>query len=127
MKTTSNSDTTVLTTTSVEVITAEGGISMTQAAHVADECFADFGGRRASTHPTTPLRWHKRGHRRADGTRVFLEAIRFGGKWLTSRAAIIRFISAQQEGGAAPSVRSPAERQRAADNARRDLKATGAI
>src|SRR4051812_6471564 len=80
-----------------ELIFVEGGITMTQAARVADECFAQLGGRRAATHPTTPLRWAKKGHLRPDGTRVYLEVVRFGGKWLTSKAAIMRFIAAQQE------------------------------
>lgn len=44
-----------------------------------------------SASPKTARRWRIRG---VGGTR--LEAVRVGGRWLTSRAAVRRFVAAQQ-------------------------------
>jgi Protein of unknown function (DUF1580) len=42
-------------------------------------------------HLSTLLRWIMRGSKAPDGAIVRLEAIRLGGRWLTSREAIQRF------------------------------------
>jgi hypothetical protein len=46
------------------------------------------------SHRATILRHAKHGVRRADGSRVFLEVIRFGGGFRTSIEALQRFIDA---------------------------------
>ena len=74
----------------------------------------------------TIWRWITGGVRAIDGTRVRLEAVRVGGRWLTSREAIERF-SASLTGTpteAAP-IRTPAARQRAAEAAQKKLTAIG--
>lgn len=57
------------------------------------------------THPASLSRWITSGVRTPDGRTVRLEACRHAGKWLTSRAAIARFLRAQQP---APSTDQPA-------------------
>jgi hypothetical protein len=111
----------------VDAILAEGGMSMSQAARYIDELYSLPGVRRAPTHPSTPLRWHTRGHRRSDGTRVYLAAVRIGGKWVTSKQRIREFVVAQQELPASPTPRAPAELQRAAAAAERELESEGGI
>src|SRR5437588_5416327 len=44
--------------------------------------------------PSTIFRWVKAGSRSAAGQLVRLEAVRVGGRWLTSRGAVARFVSA---------------------------------
>lgn len=62
--------------------------------------------RNGRSHTTTPLRWVRCGVKRPDGTVVRLEAARVGTRWLTSRAAIVRFINALTPTGR-PSPTSP--------------------
>ena len=45
-------------------------------------------------HLSTLLRWIQRGARGPTGERVYLEGVRLGGRWLTSREAIGRFVAA---------------------------------
>ena len=93
----------------------------------ASKMLAEFHGGRP-IHVTTLARWIHRGHRTRTGTRIKLEAVRLGGKLLVSRAAILRFIQAQQPAEQEPpTVRSPGERQRADAVARAELEAAGAI
>src|SRR5262245_48800337 len=75
----------------------------------------------AQPHLGTLLRWILKGARKSDGSLVRLEAIRFGNKWLTSRAAINKFceeltpqLSDGQQPTPTPSVtpRTPGQRQR---------------
>lgn len=47
-------------------------------------------------HPATILRWITSGVRTADDRTVKLEGIRLGCRWLTTRAAVARFINDQQ-------------------------------
>ncbi len=79
-------------------------------------------------HPSTLARWAQRGVRTPDGRIVRLESARIGGKLVTSRAAIIRFIAAQNEQFFPPTTttRSPSERQRASEAAVRRLEDAGA-
>jgi hypothetical protein len=85
--------------------------------------------------PSTIWRWHRTGVRLADGRRVRLDAIRCGGRWLTSVEAVQRFIEAQTPddpeppAGVAvplsPTPRPPTRRERAADRAGRELSRLG--
>ena len=45
------------------------------------------------THVSTVLRWIQRGARGPGGDRIHLEAVRVGGKWVTTREALQRFIA----------------------------------
>src|ERR1700719_63908 len=45
--------------------------------------------------PVTIWRWVSQGVRTPDGRHVHLEAVRLGGRWLTSEEALIRFAAAQ--------------------------------
>src|SRR5258708_3576071 len=75
-------------------------------------------------HPSCALRWVTVGVR-VDGQVIRLEAIRLGGRWLTSVEALQRFAEAQtpQFGGVVPMPRPPASRQRAVERAQQRLKA----
>jgi hypothetical protein len=59
-----------------------------------------------ATCPATIWRWFKGGVRVADGRRVRLEALKIGGRYVTSEGALLRFLAAQQgdapAGGQAP-------------------------
>lgn len=83
--------------------------------------------REVNRHPSWLLRCILCGVKLADGQRLRLEAIRVGGTWFTSEAAWRRFLEAQQpaESQERPTLRSPAERQRASEAAERELVAAG--
>ncbi len=114
----------------VETILAETPIGMTEAAKI----FGTFKGGKP-VHPSTIARWHLKGILLPRRTRLHLEAIRINHRLVTSRAAVIRFIEAQQEdpppGSTPASVplspvpRSPTRRQRASATAEAELKAAG--
>lgn len=55
-----------------------------------------FPGHRKNTHinPATTWRWASKGTKAADGRIVRLEAVRIGNRWLTSTAAVARFVTA---------------------------------
>ena len=78
---------------------------------------------------TTFYRWITKGVSTPAGV-VKVEAVRCGARWLTSQAAVNRFIVALTEaqtsntGGTAP--RSPTARNRASDEAERELERMGA-
>jgi hypothetical protein len=65
--------------------------------------------------------------RLADGRRVKLEAIKVGGRLVTSRQALVRFLTAQPAEAVepAPAPRTPGQRERAAEAAE-ELKRLGA-
>jgi hypothetical protein len=73
------------------------------------------------------LRWVLSGVRLADGRVVRLEAVRLGGRWLTSLEALQRFAERQtpalEPGASAP--RSPAVRAKASEKAARELERVG--
>jgi hypothetical protein len=73
------------------------------------------------------LRWVINGIRLPDGSVVRLEAARCSGRWLSSPAAIQRFLAAQTPSlppvGTPP--RTPRQRSRADERARRELAAAG--
>ena len=81
------------------------------------------------THPSTLARWITEGVLLPDGSRVRLEATRLCGKWITSLEALQRFADRQtpqlSADPDAPAPRGPAERQRAAEAAGRELDRIG--
>jgi hypothetical protein len=80
--------------------------------------------------PSTVYRWITEGVHLADGSRLRLEAVRLGGRWLTSVQAIERFITGQtpQFPDAAPKPRTRTAKQqaKAAERAGRELAEMGA-
>jgi hypothetical protein len=73
------------------------------------------------------LRWVQSGVRGPAGQRVKLEAARLAGKWVTTPAAIRRFVEAQTprtDSEPAP-PRSPARRRRASELAGEELERKG--
>jgi hypothetical protein len=81
------------------------------------------------THPSTLWRWVNQGARSPSGERIFLEAVRLGGRWLTSVAALQRFAEAltptKSANIPANMPRPPVARQRASDRARQELERLG--
>jgi hypothetical protein len=77
-------------------------------------------------HPSCILRWITSGVR-VGGEIVRLEALRLGGRWVTSVEALQRFGEAQtpRAEGTLPMPRPPASRQRAVEQAQHRLKAVG--
>jgi hypothetical protein len=74
------------------------------------------------------LRWVLQGVKTTDGRRVRLEALRLGGKWITSMEAIQRFAEAQTPTPNHPSMatlRTPTRRRKAADRAGKELEKIG--
>jgi len=74
------------------------------------------------------LRWVLSGVHGPDGERVKLEALRLGGRWLTSIEALGRFAErlTPQGDNATPSIgRTPKQRQRAIDRAEKELTRMG--
>jgi hypothetical protein len=110
-------------------IAAGQGITLSQGARR----FPSSRGR--GTNTSTVFRWLRDGVQTPDGRRVKLEAARCGSRWLTTEAAIRRFIGAQQpllgsldtpeagraEGAAPSGPRTPTQRRRAAERAGEEL------
>jgi hypothetical protein len=74
------------------------------------------------------LRWILDGVPGPDGRRIRLEAVRLGGRWITSVEALARFgerLTPRLSDEPAPPPRSPAARQRAADMAGQRLEEIG--
>ncbi len=102
-------------------IAAGQGITLSQAARRLP---SNRGGR--PVHISCVLRWISNGVRLGDGRIVRLEAARVAGRWLTSEAALQRFIAAQNPGAiSAPTIRTPTQRQRASERAARELEKIG--
>jgi hypothetical protein len=79
-------------------------------------------------HPATIWRWICQGVELSDGSRLRLEAVRLGGRFLTSKEALLRFAAAQNAAGgaaSAPAVRSAAQRKRGNADAARQLDRLG--
>jgi hypothetical protein len=109
-------------TTSAEVLNGSG-LSLSKAAR----CFPSFREDKPVA-ASTVFRWIFAGVRLPDGSRVRLEAVRLGGRWLTSREAIQRFMEAQTPtfgDSAAPKPRTTKQRESAADRAGKELTAIG--
>jgi hypothetical protein len=85
-----------------------------------------------TVNPSTVFRWVTRGTQTPDGRVVRLEAIRTPGRWLTSRAALARFVTAltsaaEPDGSSPPSLtRSVAEYRKSAEHSARELERRGA-
>lgn len=97
----------------------EGLIGLSEAAKL----FGTYRGGRP-THPATVGRWALHGVRLGDGRLVRLETIRLAGRLGTSRAAVERFLAAQQGAEPMPAgqpVRTPANRRRESAKAEREL------
>ena len=77
-----------------------------------------FGSFRAGrpTSPSTVFRWCIQGTKLPDGTRVHLEHIRLSSRIMTSRAARVRFLAAQQTDS--DSVEPPVKRTPRSETAR---------
>jgi Protein of unknown function (DUF1580) len=107
-------------------LTAEKPLPLKDACHLIPP---GRNGRR--THLSTVLRWVIRGVRATGGSVVRLEAVRLGGRWVTSREAIQRFAErltpCLDDGDAAPALapRTPRQRRKAADKAGDELAKMG--
>jgi hypothetical protein len=108
-------------------IQSGGGLSLSAAGHL-------FPGHRGNgtVDPSTVFRWVTRGTRTANGQAVKLEAVRVGARWLTSRSAVARFVTALTTAAdpgtesSEPPSRTPATRQKASEQAARQLERMGA-
>ena len=104
-------------------ITAGHGLNLTNAA----KQFPPYRGTQP-VNPSTIWRWITEGIKLASGRRLRLEAIRLGGRWLTSVQAVQRFMQAQTPQFAdeppAPTPSAKKRRQSAA-SAARDLEQVG--
>ena len=78
---------------------------------------------------STLLRWVLKGAKAPDGTLVKLEAVRLGGRWMTSRQALQRFAEALtprlSDAPASPLPRGPAARRRESERAEAELQKRG--
>ena len=109
-------------TISAEVLNG-AALSLSQAAHR----FPPFRENKPVA-PSTVFRWIASGVRLPDGSRVRLEAVRLGGRWLTSGPAIERFIARQTPNlndDPSPTPRTARQRQRAAEAAGKELERMG--
>lgn len=83
---------------------------------------------RAAIDPSTVFRWVTKGAKTPAGGLVRLEAVRVGGRWLTSRGAVSRFVAALTAAAdPAPSlpIRTPTQRRRASEAAGKKLEKSG--
>src|ERR671917_2663589 len=98
-------------------LTSEPALTLSQAAKLVPSYRA---GR--STHVSRLVRWIVNGVRADDGRIIKLEAMRLGGQWVTSAAALQRFAEAMTPGQVplAPS-QAATSRRKSAENASRAL------
>lgn len=108
-------------------IAAGGGLALGQAARR----FPSYRNSRP-VNPSTVWRWLTDGVRLPSGRRLRLEAARIGGRWLTSAAAIERFIRAQTPAldpepttKSATTNRTAKQRARDTERTRRELDQIG--
>jgi hypothetical protein len=74
------------------------------------------------------LRWVLNGARAPDGQLVKLEALRLGGRWVTSKEALQRFAEALTPtfaGSPASPTDTPRQRRKAAEKVERELEELG--
>jgi hypothetical protein len=74
------------------------------------------------------LRWITTGIPGPDGRRVKLEAVRLGGRWLTSEEALARWaerLTPRVDTDSVPAPRTPRQRMRAAERAAKELEQEG--
>jgi hypothetical protein len=104
-------------------LTAESTLSLEAAARLVPP---SRGAKR--THLSTMLRWVLTGARGPAGERIKLDAVRLGGKWITSREALQRFterLTPRLDGDPSPLPRSPGQRARASERAANQLEKLG--
>jgi Protein of unknown function (DUF1580) len=101
-------------------LTDEGLIGMAEAA----ASMGTFRGGRPC-HPSTIARWATNGIRLPNGHILKLEVLRCGNTFRTLRAALRRFLEAQQDTTAIDPPRTPTERRRANDRAAAELAEMG--
>lgn len=80
--------------------------------------------RQFSVSPSTAFRWIIRGLPDGRGDRLRLQALRRGKIWLTSRAALERFLSGLPHSAPAPTtppIRTPSKRQADCQRAKKSL------
>jgi hypothetical protein len=97
-------------------VSQEAPIRIGEAAHLAD------------THFSTVFRWILRGAKSPTGERIRLQAVRLGGKWVTSRESLKRFTEAltpRLEDSPSPIIRTEGQRTRASEKAAKELDALG--
>jgi hypothetical protein len=79
-------------------------------------------------HLSTIVRWITRGVRSPAGELIRLEALRCGGRWISSLEALQRFserLTPRNGGTPAPTLRSPSRRARAEEQAEKELRRLG--
>ena len=83
--------------------------------------------RQQHTAPSTVFRWIAKGLPDGRGGRIFLEAVRRGKNWLTSSAAVRRFLERLEQSAPplAEVMRTPAKRDRDCDRAEKRLRDRG--
>jgi hypothetical protein len=103
-------------------IAAGQGISPAQASRLLPPVRLD-----KPCHPSTITRWILDGAKRPDGTLIKLEAARVGSRWVTTRAALERFLQTltTPTPGTYSTARSASERSAADADAARQLKTFG--
>src|SRR5262245_60859728 len=105
-------------------LTTEATLTLAEAAKLVP---AGRGGKR--THLSTLLRWIAFGAKTPGGQTVRLEALRLGGRWVTSREALQRFAERLTprlaDGPSAPLPRTQAKRQKSSARAAAELEARG--
>jgi hypothetical protein len=104
-------------------ILSGSGLNLGQAAR----CFPPYRESRP-VNPCTIYRWITSGVRLPNGTRLRLEARRVGGRWLTSREAVRRFIDEQTpsiDTASAPRAPTPTQRAKRAERAAKALEEAG--
>jgi hypothetical protein len=104
-------------------LSTETTLSLKQAAHISPT-----GRKGRPTHLSTVWRWILTGAKAPDGTLVRLEAVRLGGRWVTSREALQRFaerLTPRLDTPAPPQPRTVRARERASRRAEKELEKIG--
>jgi hypothetical protein len=104
-------------------------LSLEQPIPLAEACRLVPPGRGGKkTHLSTLLRWILRGTKAPGGQTVRLEALRLGGRWVTSREALQRFaetLTPRMDVGAAAGPLTEAKRRKASERAAAELEKLG--
>jgi hypothetical protein len=98
-----------------EEIARGEGLTLAQAARCLPQSRND-----KPVSPSTLWRWAHSGVKLADGTRVRLEVARLGCRWLTSRAALVRFLQAQNPAADVPQPKPAPKEKRGGTRARKN-------
>lgn len=107
----------------ISEILAGGGLSLPQAARLFPPARRD-----RPVNASTIFRWIKSGVTLPNGSILRLEGARLSGRWLTSHAAVERFIQGQTPVLASdppPAPRTPTQRNRGAERAVAALATAG--